>query len=80
MLLESKCSADLFCRSATSSSQSGTSRGPAKQVRATLAFRLQAKLAVRAEAHQFQTGGIRHSVDENQVGLEMTIAKIAPFA
>jgi len=41
---------------------------------------LQTKLAVRAEAHQFQTGGIRLSVDENQVGLEMTIAKIAPCA
>ena len=41
---------------------------------------LQAKLAVRAEAHQFQTGGIRLAVDEDQVGLEMTIAKIALFA
>jgi hypothetical protein len=58
----------------------GTSRGSTKQVRATLAFRLQAKLAVRAEAHQFQTGGIRLWVDENQVGLEMTIAKIALLA
>ncbi len=43
-------------------------------------IRLQAKLAVRAEAHEFQTGGIRLSVDENQVGFEMAIAKIVPGA
>jgi hypothetical protein len=42
------------------------------------AISLQAKLAVRAEAHQFHTGGIRLSVDENQVGPEVTIPKIAP--
>ena len=41
---------------------------------------LQTKLTMRADAHEFQTGGIRLSVDENQVGLEMTIAKIAPRA
>ena len=41
-------------------------------------IRLKSKLAVRAEAHEFQAGGIRLSVDENQVGFEMAIAKIVP--
>ena len=77
-LPETQCSAHLFCRCAAFPRQYGENRGPTKQVPATLALRLQAKLAVRAEAHQFQTGGFRLSVDENQVGLEMAIAKIVP--
>jgi hypothetical protein len=35
---------------------------------------------VRSEPHQFQSIGAGFAIDENQVGLDVTIATVVPFA
>jgi len=43
-------------------------------------FRSQAKLAMRADAHELQYFFIGLAVDQNQVGLDMTVPVVFPVA
>jgi hypothetical protein len=38
-----------------------------------------AKFTMRAETHQFEAVIIRFAIDENEIGLDMAVAVIAPF-
>jgi hypothetical protein len=35
---------------------------------------------VRSEAHELQIIGVRFAIDENQVGFDMAVAAVVPFA